>query len=137
MPCCAGTAPPPAYCDDNGTSSGSAYLFDASPGAQTAKFLPSDGAASEIFGISISIDNGVVAVGAPIDDDNGSSSGSAYLFDAPTGAQIAKVLPNDGAQGDLFGFSIAIDNGVVAVGARGDDDNGIDSERTWRPDGCG
>ena len=110
--------------DDNGLDSGSAYLFDATTGAQIAKLLPSDGAAIDYFGYSIAIDNGVVAVGAPLDDDNGTQSGSAYLFDAFTGAQIAKLLPSDGAFDDFFGYSIAIDNGVVAVGAYRDNDNG-------------
>jgi subtilisin family serine protease len=110
--------------DDNGNKSGSAYLFNASTGAQIAKLLPSDGAAYDEFGHSIAIANGVVAVGAIYDDDNGSNSGSAYLFDASTGVQIAKLLANDGATGDRFSWSIAIANGVAAVGASGDDDNG-------------
>ncbi len=102
--------------DDNGSDSGSAYLFDASTGVQIAKLLPSDGAAGDHFGLSIAIDDGVVAVGASGDDVNGPNSGSAYLLDASTGAQIAKLLPDDGAAGDRFGHSIAINDGVVAMG---------------------
>ncbi len=108
----------------NGPDSGSAYLFNASTGAQIVELLPSDAEADDRFGVSIAIDNGVVAVGAWLDDDNGTDSGSAYLFNASTGTQIAKLLPIDGAAGDNFGVSIAIANGVVAVGADQDDDNG-------------
>ena len=79
------------------------------------KLLAGDGAAGDFFGRSISIDSGVIAVGAYGDDYNGADSGSAYLFDASTGAQIAKLLPSDGAAGDQFGRTIAIDNGVVAI----------------------
>ncbi|NND94317.1 MAG: T9SS type A sorting domain-containing protein [Flavobacteriales bacterium] len=103
--------------DDNGSNSGSAYLFDASTGVELAKLLPSDGAANEEFGFSIAIDNGIVAVGAKGDNENGTNAGAAYLFDASTGVQLHKLLPNDGASGDEFGNSIAIDNGIVAVGA--------------------
>ena len=110
--------------NDNGSNSGSAYLFDASTGVQLFKLLPSDGAFSDEFGRSIAINNGVVAVGVRRDDDNGTDSGSVYLFDAATGAQLFKLLPDDGAELDWFGGSIAIDNGVVAVGAAGNDDNG-------------
>ena len=121
----------------NGLDSGSAYLFDASTGAQIAKLLPSDGAAEDRFGFSIGIDNGFVVVGSPLDDDNGDLSGSAYLFDAASGDQIAKLLPSDGAAIDLFGRSIALSNGVIAVGAAGDDDNGSSSGSAYLFDaGC-
>lgn len=110
--------------DDNGTASGSAYLFDAITGEQLFKLLPDDGGANDYFGVSIAISNGVVAVGAVLDDDNGLYSGSAYLFDASTGEQIAKLLPSDGEAGDYFGESVSMSNGVVAVGAPFDDDNG-------------
>ncbi len=113
--------------DDNGTNSGSAYLLNASTGVQTAKLLPSDGAAGDEFGFSIAISGGIVAVGAPRDEHNGVTSGSAYLFDASTGAQLAKLTPNDAEAGDEFGYSIAIDNGIVAVGAVRDDEYGDDS----------
>ena len=112
---------------DNGVLSGSAYLFDATTGNQVAKLLPSDGAANAQFGSSISIDNGIVAVGAAHDDDNGANSGSAYLFDATTGAQMAKLLPTDGTAADVFGQSIAIANNIIVVGTLLDDDNGSDS----------
>ena len=111
------TAPTPAR----------AYLFNATTGQQLHKLLPTDGAAGDSFGYSIAIDNGVVAVGALWDDDNGDNSGSAYLFDASTGEQLHKLLPDDGAAGDEFGSAIAIDNGVVAVGADRDDEHGDNS----------
>ncbi|PCI07876.1 hypothetical protein COB72_09410 [bacterium] len=113
--------------DDNGTDSGSVYLFDVSTGVELAKLLPSDGAANDWLGFSIAIDNGVVAVGAYKDDDNGQDSGSVYLFDASTGLELFKLLPEDGTAGDLFGWSIDMDNGVVAVGALGGVDNDSDS----------
>ena len=119
------------WADVNGDNSGSAYLFDASTGAQLFNLLPSDGAAGDEFGWSIAIDKGDIAiVGAPRDDDNGTGSGSVYLFDISdpnNPIQIAKLLPSDGAAGDHFGLRIALDNGIVAVGAHFDDDNGSDS----------
>ncbi|MEE8154221.1 MAG: FG-GAP repeat protein [Phycisphaerales bacterium] len=114
--------------DDNGPFSGSAYLFDTTTGQQIAKLLPNDGAADDYFGYSVAIGGApgkeTALVGARGDDDNGGNSGSAYLFDTTTGAQIAKLLPNDGAAGDIFGFSVAISGDTAIVGAFGDDDNG-------------
>jgi len=102
---------------DQGSRSGSAYLFDALTGVQISKLLPSDGISSDEFGHSISIGGGIVAIGAPDHNDDGSGSGSVYLFDAMSGAQISELLPNDGGSGDRFGWSVAIDNGTVAVGS--------------------
>ncbi|MEE9128818.1 MAG: FG-GAP repeat protein [Phycisphaerales bacterium] len=110
--------------DDNGNSSGSAYLFDTTTGRQIAKLLPDDGAAADNFGNSVAISGTTAIVGARNDDDNGSFSGSAYLFDTTTGAQIAKLLPDDNAFNDFFGTSVAISGTTAIVGAPGDDDNG-------------
>lgn len=104
--------------NENGTMAGAAYLFDASTGLELMKLLPSDGAAGDEFGNSISIDNGVVAVGAWRADEFGDASGAAYLFDASTGNQIIKLLPDTGNNYQTFGVSIAVDSGIVAVGAR-------------------
>ncbi len=113
--------------DDNGINSGSAYLFDTTTGRQLAKFLPDDDAAHNQFGMAVAISGATAIVGAPNDDDNGTESGSAYLFDTTTGMQLFKLLPNDGAGKDSFGTSVAISGATAIVGAWGDDDNGFDS----------
>ncbi len=113
--------------DDNGSGSGSAYVFDATTGQQLFKLLPSDGAVEDRFGYSVAISSTTAVVGAYQDDDNGSNSGSAYLFDTTTGLQIAKLVPGDGAADNRFGISVAISGTTAVVGAQSDDDNGIDS----------
>ena len=45
-----------------------------------AKLLAADGAVSDSFGDTVSIDGNVAIVGASGDDDHGVSSGSAYIF---------------------------------------------------------
>ena len=110
--------------DDNGTDSGSAYLFDTDTGDQIVKLLPKDGAAEDRFGSRAAISGATAIVGALLDDDNGTDSGSAYLFDTTTGQQIAKLVPNDGAEDDRFGMSVAISGTTAIVGAWFDDDNG-------------
>ena len=80
-----------------------AYLFDTTTGQQLAKLLATDGVAGDQFGSSCAIDGTTAIVGAWSDDDNGPNSGSAYVFDATTGQQVIKLLPDDGAAGDGFG----------------------------------
>jgi hypothetical protein len=68
--------------DANGSASGAAYIFhwDGTSWLAEGKLLPSDGAAGDSFGLSVSLNGDRLLVGAPFDDDNGLSSGAAYLF---------------------------------------------------------
>ena len=116
--------------DDNGSNSGSAYIFDTTTGQQLARLLPDDGEAGELFGYCVAISGNIAIVGAISDDDNGSESGSAYIFDISdpeNPAQIAKLLASDGVAGDAFGLSLAINSTLAIVGAPCRDDNGINS----------
>ncbi len=117
--------------NDNGFDSGSAYVyrFDGISWAQAQKLLASDGAAADWFGFSVAISGDAAIVGAWRDDDNGSDSGSAYFyrFDGISWAQAQKLLASDGAAGDRFGYSVAINGDVAIVGAVFEDDNGPDS----------
>jgi hypothetical protein len=119
------------YDNDKGSASGSAYIFrfNGSTWVQQAKLLASDGAASDVFGYSVAIDGNTALVGARYDDDNGSYSGSAYIFrfNGSNWVQEAKLLASDGATYDYFGYSVAIDGNTALVGADGDDDHGYDS----------
>ncbi len=110
--------------DDAGADSGSAYLFNTFTGAQLFKLTASDAAAGDRFGSAVAISGTNVLVGASGDNDAGGDSGSAYLFDAATGAQRHKLVADDAAAGDLFGWSVAISGGVAIVGAPEDDDGG-------------
>jgi len=47
------------------------------------KITASDGAAEDIFGNSVAIGSGRIVIGAYQDDDNGTNSGSAYIYETP------------------------------------------------------
>jgi FG-GAP repeat protein len=106
--------------NDAGTGSGSAYLFDTTDGHQIAKLTASDAASLDIFGHSVAISGTTAIVGAWGNNDAGTDSGSAYLFDTSTGLQIAKLTASDAAAGDQFGSSVAISSTTAIVGAKGD-----------------
>ncbi len=117
--------------DDNGSGSGSAYVYVRSGGAwmEQQKLTASDGAASDNFGYSVSISGDTVVIGAIADDDNGSSSGSAYVYSRSGGvwAEQQKLTASDATAGDSFGFSVAVSGDTAVIGARSDDDNGGNS----------
>jgi len=117
--------------DENGPSSGSAYVFGrtGTEWQQQSVLIPTDGSEANFFGWSVAISEDVAVVGAVHDDANGTRSGSAYIFARDTGMwdQIAKVLPSDGAAGDEFGFSVAVNGARVIVGSYKDDDLGSGS----------
>jgi len=117
--------------DDAGRSSGSAYIFDfdGASWTQTAKLTASDAAASDQFGISVSISGDRAIVGARLNDDAGSNSGSAYIFDfdGASWTQTAKLTALDAATFDSFGVSVSISGDKAIVGALGNDDAGSSS----------
>ena len=119
--------------DDIGTNDfqGSAYVFvKPSTGwmnmTQNAKLTASDGAAEDYFGWSVALGGNTVAIGAfgdmvGMNDDQG----SAYVFVRPGGGwadmtETAKLIASDGTAGDALGYSVAIDEDTVAVGANND-----------------
>jgi autotransporter-associated beta strand protein len=93
------------------TESGSVWVSTTQP---TAKLTASGGAAGDSFGFSVSISGKTVVVGAP-DATVGSNGGqgAAYVFVSSGSAwvnmtQPAEITASDGAAGDNFGTSVAI-----------------------------
>ncbi|MFH1418536.1 MAG: FG-GAP repeat protein [Planctomycetota bacterium] len=119
-----------AYQDDtaSGSNAGSAYVFIRTGGVwtQQAKLTASDAAAQDFFGFPVALSGDTALIGAYLDDDGGTSSGSAYVF-VRTGVawtQQAKLTASDAAEGDAFGVSVSLSDDTAVVGAYGDDDAG-------------
>ena len=87
--------------------------------SQQAKLVASDAAAGDYFGESVSISGYYKIVGAFLDDDAGTNSGSAYIFvrDGTSWSQQAKLVAPDPADGDRFGYSVSIFGDYALVGA--------------------
>ena len=124
--------------DEKGEDAGAAYIFepnkvDPNNWDRKAKLTASDANANDYFGYSVAIGQGHALVGAYGNDDNGSSSGSAYIFEPneinpDNWNQKAKLTAPDANAGDYFGFSVAVGIGRRAiVGAHGNDDSGSES----------
>jgi hypothetical protein len=107
------------------TNAGSAYVFvrSGTSWSEQAKLTAGDAAAGDDFGNSVAIDGDTIVVGADLDDDVGSASGSAYVFvrSGTSWSQQAKLTAGDAAAGDQFGFSAGISDETVVVGSVADD----------------
>jgi len=104
------------------TGGGAAYVFTRSGGmwTQQQKLTADDGATGDQFGMSIDLEGETVVVGAPGDDDGGSSAGSAYVFVRTAGVwtQRQKIAANDPSVSAMFG-EVAISGNSIVVGAEG------------------
>jgi hypothetical protein len=120
------------------SNQGAIYIFRRNQGGtdnwgQFRKRVAADGTADDAFGRSVDISGDTIIVGADADDDNGSASGSAYVFRKNQGGsnrwgQVTKLLASDAAAGDHFGTDVAISVDTVVVGAPLDNNaKGIDA----------
>jgi hypothetical protein len=128
--------------DDDGSAaaSGRAYLFARTDGVwtQQQRLMASDGAADDRFGWSVALSGDRAIVGAPLDDDHGDSSGTAYAFALADGVWTEQqvITADDAAEADGFGISVALDAETAIVGADHDDLVGsayvfVISDGTW------
>lgn len=112
--------------DDLGADSGSVYIYERSGSTwtETAKLKASDGTAGDTFGEALSLSGDLLVVGSPQDDDAGSASGAAYVFERSLGVwtQTGKLTARDGTPTAWLGKTVHTDGQKVIVGAyRGDD----------------
>ncbi len=125
----------------SGARSGSAYVFrhDGVAWVEEAKLVPTDGAATDFFGASVSLSGPIALIGAERNDENGTNSGSAYVFSYGDGSwdEQTKLLASDGDEYDAFGVAVAISGNLAVVGAPQDSDHGNSSGSvyTYRFDG--
>lgn len=101
---------------------GSAHVFKRGPGGWDAgvELLPLDSDTFyQNYGISVDIDNGTIVVGVAYDNDKGTASGSAYVYEFLTGIwqRTGKLLPPTTESNQNFGWSVAIDTDTIVIGA--------------------
>ncbi len=107
--------------DGAAVDQGSAFVFFRNPQwVQQQKLVAADGVADDQFGISVSVSGDTAIVGA---FGANSSRGAAYVYtrSGSVWTQQQKLTAGDGAAGDEFGWSVAIDGDTATIGAHSDD----------------
>jgi len=106
--------------------SGAAYIFSRDLGGpgnwgEARKLVAADPQIQSRFGASVAIDGDIAAVGAP-EAGSGMARGAVYVFYRNAGGpdqwgQVKRIVPTSPDHYNLFGTSIALKDGVLAVGA--------------------
>ncbi len=126
--------------DTSAGNSGAVYVFARTGGlwAQEAYLKASNTEAGDSFGGSVALSGDTLAVGAPREGssatgvngnqfDNGAlTSGAVYVFKKTAGSwsQDAYLKASNTNAGDEFGWSVALEGDVLAVGAPFEDSLG-------------
>lgn len=120
-----------AYQDDNGggVDTGAVYVFTRVDGVwtQQQKLTASDGAATDYFGFSVSLDGDTALIGAVSDNTSGGQgAGSAYVFQRVNGVWVEqqRLQASDGALNDGFGYSVSLSGDTAVISSVADDNGG-------------
>lgn len=92
---------------------GVVYVYDADTGLRLYRLVQDDTEEHDVFGTSLDIADGFLAVGAP----GTSEGGSVYYYHALSGAFLRKFVAHDATPSDRFGNAVSMDDGILAVGA--------------------
>jgi hypothetical protein len=127
--------------DASGDKSGKAYVFDLSDGSLAYTLdnpNPVGTSTEDYFGMAVDLDDDFVIVGAPYEDDAVSNlyPGKAYIYNLTDGS-LVRTLDDPNAfgttDGDRFGHSVAINDGIAIVSAsREDDGSGTSSNSSGK-----
>jgi hypothetical protein len=116
-----------AYLDNvnANTDQGSAsiYQYNGSTWVLMQQLTDATGAATDYFGISVSISGNYAIVGAYSDDVGANTfqgSASIYQYNGSSWVLMLKLTDANGASGDLFGICVSISGSYAIVGAYGD-----------------
>ena len=103
--------------DDNGSNSGAAYIFkyEDEVWSQQQKLLAPNGKSGEYFGLSASIHEEDLIIGAYLDNSKAQSAGAAYIYKLKNYKWnfYRKLYPS---QSKFFGYAVAINANNAIIG---------------------
>ena len=115
-----------AYWNDNAANdAGNVVIYENQSGTWTQIGNSIDGEAADDqsgYSVSLNADGSIVAIGAPYNDGNGSSSGHVRIFENQSGTWTQIGSDIDGVAGNYSGWSVSLsaDGSIVAIGGTGE-----------------
>ena len=108
-----------------GSNADAAYIFERQGDGswvEITRLAPGDVSAGDGFGRAVSLLDDRALIGAPTQDQQGASSGAAYVFQRKEDGswmEVAKLGGEDASEGDRFGFSVAQSEEQLLISADG------------------
>ncbi len=102
------------------SNSGSVHVYSTLTNNLLYTLLSPSPSSGDFFGVSVAVDGDYILVGERAGDSGGGNTGSAYIFNAPTGGLIHTIDNPTPISGDFFGASVSISGGVAVIGATRD-----------------
>ncbi|AKT38155.1 FG-GAP repeat protein [Chondromyces crocatus] len=103
-----------------GNETGAVYVFGRTGNSwqEQARLVPADARHHDRVGISVAISGRTILIGADGSDDQGDSSGAAYVFTKHEDGwhQETKLTAGDGAESTFFGHPVALEGDTAFVG---------------------
>jgi hypothetical protein len=114
-----------SHVNTDGVSAGAAYVFvrEGDTWIQQARLVPPQPEFIQSFGISVSIDDDFIAIGAPHADAGAVDGGAVYAFRRIGDEWVLEstVTPDDVAPDDFFGSCVSIGDQELVVGSNAPD----------------
>ncbi|MBL9114249.1 MAG: FG-GAP repeat protein [Verrucomicrobiaceae bacterium] len=134
--------------NNSNAAAGAVYVFarNGTTWTQQAYLKSSTAEAGAGFGHSVAVSESAgddfIAVGAWLDDTEGTDAGAAYVFRGVSSVwtQQAYLTASNADPDDKFGCDVAMHDGIIAVGAYDEDSRGVgvdDDETDNSEDGSG
>jgi hypothetical protein len=103
---------------------GAAYVFDVTTGEQVAQYFGANEPDDSQYGFAVAISGDVVVVGAWRNFNLAGAAGVAYIYSLTNLADRDAIEASIRRQFANFGFSVAVEGSLIAVGANGVEVNG-------------
>lgn len=121
---------PEAIKNGSAVSCGAAFVYDPSNQSSTlslrryTRLDPPSCALPMSFGAAVAVSASHIAVGAKSDASRGTNTGAVFLWSRNNATQAweyaVKLTAADGQASDYFGWDVALQDGILVVGAPGD-----------------
>lgn len=112
-------------------SGGAVHIFDFTTGNHVRTIINPLPANGDLFGAELDWDGNTLIIGAPGDDTQSADNGAVYSYDSTTGNLVRTFGNPSAAEGDRFGFAVAISGNQLAVGAPYNDTSFTDSGQAY------